>query len=232
MSWLQKIAKPLQINFIQPGSNTLITGPPGIGKTIFCRNIAAECAKAGTGAVYVTLDSAPKEIEEAIHSQNGSTMALNNLIFVDCYSWLIGEVKGSYCISHLSNLGDLSVKLFTALQEKGQQSVVIFDSISTLFIYNVESEVVRFLQVNLARIKQMGCFGIWTVEEGVHTPALYNTLRHIMDVTLEFRFEEATNLERRIRVHTAKGSTHATQWFPFEIKDGGLLVIENVDSKA
>ncbi len=207
-------------------------GPPGIGKTIFCRNIATECAKAGTGVVYVTLDSSPKDIEEAINAQDDSKETLKKISFVDCYSWLTGEMRGPYCISHLSNLGDLSVKLFTSLQEKGPQSTVIFDSISTLFVYNPENEVIRFLQVNIARIRQMRCFGIWTVEEGVHTSSLYNTLRHIMDVTLELRFEETANLERKIRVHTCRGSTHSTQWFPFEIKDRGILVIENGDSKA
>ncbi|MCJ7631455.1 RAD55 family ATPase [Candidatus Bathyarchaeota archaeon] len=232
MTWLQNIPQTLHINYIQPGSSTLITGPPGIGKTIFCRNIAAECSKAGTGVVYVTLDSAPKDIEEAIHTQDDSKGTLNKLSFVDCYSWLVGEMKGPSCISHLSNLGDLSVKLFTALQEKGPQSTVIFDSISTLFVYNVENEVIRFLQVNIARIRHMGCFGIWTVEEGIHTPALYNTLRHMMDVTLELRFEETAAMERRLRVHTCKGSIHSTQWFPFEIKDKGILVIENGDPKA
>lgn len=220
------------MNYIKPGCSTLIMGPSGIGKTLFCRNIAAECAKTGTGAVYVTLDSAPKDVEEAIRAQNDSEEILNNISFVDCYSWLTGEARGPNCISHLSNLGDLSVKLFTSLHEKGPQSTVIFDSISTLFVYNVENEVIRFLQVNIARIRKMGCFGIWTVEEGIHTPALYNTLRHIMDVTLELRFEETSTLERRIRVHTCRGSTHSTQWFPFEIKDRGILVIEDGDSET
>ena len=109
---------------------------------------------------------------------------------------------------------------------------MIFDSISTLFVYNVENEVVRFLQVNLARIKQMGCFGVWTVEEGIHTPALYNMLRHIFDTILELRFEETSILERYMRVHTCKDSTHTTQWFPYEIKDNGQLIIKNDDSKV
>ena len=226
MTWLQSITQTLQISNVISGSSTLVTGPPGIGKTTLCRNIAAECARTDTGVVYVTLDSTPKDIEEAMLSSDHFIDLKSKIIFVDCYSWLIGETKGSYCISHLSNLGDLSVKLFTALQEKGPRSVVIFDSISTLFLYNMENEIIRFLQVNLARIKQMGCFGIWTIEEGVHAPTIYNTLRHMMDVTLELRFEETTALERRIRVHTCKGAMHTTQWFPFIIGDGGSLIID------
>jgi KaiC/GvpD/RAD55 family RecA-like ATPase len=232
LACLRKITEQLQIGCIAPGSSTLITGPPGIGKTIICRNIAAECVRAKSGAVYVTLDAAPKAVAEAIQAQIDSKGVYDKITFVDCYSWLIGDVKGPYCLSHLSNLGDLSVKLFTALQEKGPQSYMIFDSISTLFVYNVENEVVRFLQVNLARIKQMGCFGVWTVEEGIHTPALYNVLRHIFDTILEFRFEETSILERYMRVHTCKDSTHTTRWFPYEIKDNGQLIIKNDDSKV
>lgn len=66
---------------------------------------------------------------------------------------------------------------------------------------------------------------MWTVEEGIHGAAFYNTLRHIMDVILELRFEESSTLERRLRVHTCKGSTHTTQWFPFNILDDGQLTV-------
>ena len=90
--------------------------------------------------------------------------------------------------------------------------------------------MIRFLQVNLARIKQMGCFGIWTVEEGIHTPAFYNTLRDVVDIILELRFEETTTLERRLRVHTSKGSAHSTQWFPFTVAEDGQLIIGEGDS--
>lgn len=225
MACFQKTIQSLHIGSIPPGSNILITGPPGIGKTTLCRNLAAEGLNTNTGIVFVTLDAAPKAVLESISAEINSKDVIDKITFVDCYSWMIGEIKGPNTLSHLSNLGDLSVKLFTALQEKGPRSTVIVDSVSTLFVYNGENEIVRFLQVNLARIKQLGCYGLWTVEEGIHGAAFYNTLRHIMDVILELRFEESSTLERRLRVHTCKGSTHTTQWFPFNILDDGQLTV-------
>ena len=48
---------------IAEGSNILLTGPPGVGKTIFCENVAIECMNNNINCIYVTTDTSPEEIK-------------------------------------------------------------------------------------------------------------------------------------------------------------------------
>jgi KaiC/GvpD/RAD55 family RecA-like ATPase len=206
------------------GTNIVLTGPPGIGKTVFCENLMSDCLTAGVNVICTALDTAPKDIRERV--LRASSYEGPGFVFIDAYSWLLGEEYEKYHVSHLSNLSDLSVKIYNALNELSGKDVVIFDSISTLFVYNAENEITRFIQVNMARIKQSGSIGIWTVEEGIHNAAFYNALRHLSEGIVEMRFEDDHELQRFIRVHTFRGITHATNWLPFAISSEGKLIVK------
>ncbi|MCJ7776978.1 MAG: hypothetical protein MUP16_01515, partial [Sedimentisphaerales bacterium] len=82
------------------------------------------------------------------------------------------------------------------------------------FLYDVENEIIRFLQVNLARIKQMGCFGIWTIEEGVHAPTIYNTLNAALFCVLAGCMITVSASAVRIPF----GIPAQTHWYPEDIR--------------
>lgn len=222
-----QILKELDIDGAPFGTNIVLTGPPGVGKSVFCETLIGECLKEEVNVIYATLDTAPKDIRDRVLGQGTKQLdERKGLIFIDGYSWLLGEETERYHVSHLSNLSDLSVKIFNTLNELGGHDIVIFDSISTLFVYNSENEITRFIQVNMARIKQRDSVGFWTVEEGIHDPSFYNSLRHLAEGVIEMRFEDAHELKRFIRVHTFKGIAHNTNWFSFTITDNGEFVVK------
>lgn len=180
----------------------------------------------GINVVYAALDVAPNSIRTTIQLGHSEEINLKGVTFVDGYSWLLGEVHESHHVSHLSNLNDLSVRIYNAINEQGGKSqVLLFDSISTLFVYNSETEITRFMQVNMARVKHSNGLGFWTVVEGIHTSAFYNFLRHMADGVIEMRLEDKDELKRFIRIHTMKGVKHKTNWLPFMIQDEGRLDI-------
>lgn len=211
---------------IPRGSNILLTGPPGIGKTIFCESLLCECLRNGTNILHILLDYAPKVLRSRIDGQGiDLTNGKNRLIFLDGYSWLVGGSNEKYYVGNLSNLSDLSVKMATASTELGEGFCFIFDSVSTLLVYNSENDVERFLEVNMARMKHINSTGLWIAEQGIHSERFYNTLRHMVDGILEMHFEENKELKRFIRMHTLRGLPHSTAWKPFFISKTGIVTV-------
>lgn len=220
------LLKALGINDISFGNNILLTGPAGVGKSTFCDNLTNECLREGINVVYAALDVAPNNIRTAIQLGRPEEINLKGLTFVDGYSWLLGEVNETHHVSHLSNLNDLSVRIYNAINEQGGKShVLLFDSISTLFIYNSETEITRFMQINMARVKHSNGLGFWTVGEGIHAPAFYSFLRHMAEGIIEMRCEDSSELKHFMRIHTLKGVSHKTNWHLFTIQDNGILDI-------
>jgi KaiC/GvpD/RAD55 family RecA-like ATPase len=221
---------PLLSTFVQGGSipegNLIVVGPSGIGKTIFCETIINGLLLTKARIMYVTLDHSPNEIRTRIEAKGIPVLEDNTpLMFVDGYSWLVGEMSEKYSARNLSNLSDLSVKMISASNELGIGIFFIFDSVSSLLVYNAETEVERFLGVNMARMKHAHNLGLWVVEEGIHSESFYNVLRHKSDGVLEMKFEDSDRgtVERYIRLHTLKNLKHEIMWKPFEIQDGQLI---------
>ncbi len=217
-----------------PEANLIVIGPSGIGKTILCETIMGDLLKEGARIMYVTLDHSPHDIRTRIEAKGIiATISDMSIVFVDGYSWLVGEASEKYSARNLSNLSDLSVKMISASNELGKNTFFIFDSISSLLVYNAENEVERFLGVNMARMKHAQNLGLWVVEEGIHSESFYNVLRHKSDGVLEMKFEESDRgtVERYIRLHTLKNLRHEIMWRLFEIHDGQFLIKDRAREK-
>jgi KaiC/GvpD/RAD55 family RecA-like ATPase len=210
-----------------PIGNIILIGPPGIGKTLFCETNLVDCLKSGNNSLYIALESDTSEIKSRLFKLDENWEEKSTLVFVDGYSWLVGGSDEKYALTNLSNLSDLSVKIISASTALNHNLVFMFDSISTLLIYNSENEVERFLRINMARMKHYNNVGFWILEEGIHSNRFYNVLRQRSDCVLELRFEEKSELTRSIRMHTCKTNEHETRWFPFHIIDGRFMFQSN-----
>ena len=209
-----------------PEGNLIVIGPSGIGKTILCETIMNELLLTGARIMYVTLDHSPEDIRSRIQARDFSISENKMpLMFVDGYSWLVGEATEKYSARNLSNLSDLSVKMISASNELGKGIFFIFDSVSSLLVYNAENEVERFLGVNMARMKHAHNLGLWVVEQGIHSESFYNVLRHKSDGVLEMKFKENDQgtVERYARLHTFKNLKHEILWKSFDIEKGQLI---------
>jgi len=92
-----------------------------------------ECLKNEVNVVYINLDASPEDIRNRVLKQDlKMSKNLKKLTFIDGYSWLLNEVNENYHISHISNLNDLSVKIFNSVNKNIENRLIlIFDSISS-----------------------------------------------------------------------------------------------------
>jgi len=152
------------------------------------------------------------------------------MVFVDAYSWRIGGSESKYSVRNLSNLNELSVKLFMAMSEAGKGCFYVVDSLSNLNPYCAEKEVIHFFGVNSARLNGNLSSGIWVVEEGIHNMSFYNMLHHLADGVVEMRFEDKGGTTyRTVRTKTLRGMVNSMERFKLVISDSGRVSLERFD---
>lgn len=179
-------------------SNILFIAPPRPEKTLFVAHFVNEGLNSKQPVVYITTDIAPGEIE-AKSTELGWNFAEHtnrDLWFVDCYSWALEKKpveRKDIRVSGPSSLDDLSLSINQATCEAGragQIGRVVFQSLSTLLIYNSPNVVYKFCQVVGARLKSCGMTTLFMVEQGMHKPDVLATMEHLMDGIVEVNYEE------------------------------------------
>jgi KaiC/GvpD/RAD55 family RecA-like ATPase len=92
---------------------------------------------------------------------------------------------------------------------------VFVHTLSTLFLYNQSSVVLKFFQISTSRIRSEYGTAIVSVFDGVHDDKALNHLMALADGVLELRFDNELN--RMLRVRHMRGMSVPGSWIPFQI---------------
>ncbi|MFQ5762254.1 MAG: RAD55 family ATPase [Candidatus Bathyarchaeia archaeon] len=210
---------------IPNGTSIFMVGPPGAGKTSITIDLSRSLLNRGIPCVYVTLNQDPQEVRANIVGSSRNEKAKDMLVLVDGYSWRWGESNEPYRIKSLTNLNDLTIRFFTACENIGPKLFFVIDSVSNCLIYNSENEVVRLLDVYMAKARASGHIGIFMAEEGIHDPSFYKMLYHMADGVIEVNTKDDDTLTRILRIAKFRGLGHAPSWHKFHIQNGGVVRI-------
>ena len=181
----------------------LIYGPPGVGKYEFCLTLLD---KIKDKAIFITTEISHEKILKDFGKNS------KNIFIIDGYSWIIEEkIKVSKDnILYLSDLYYLD-KILYAIEEgvkflEATKVAVVLHSVSTLFLYNDESNVLKFLHKLILKIKDIYGRIILTMQEFVHKPQIYYTLMSFCDGVIHLRFEEKDfETKRYMKIRFLKG---------------------------
>ena len=204
---------------VPQGSNILVTGGLGCGKSRFSRLFLGQGLEKGENGIFICLDDDPSFVRKELvkNSPNLATHeSQNRMCFVDAYS-CGGKAKSAerFAIRGPLDLSDLSTLISEAGAAVGQTDQHegagrrVIDSISSLFLNFDLPYVQRFLAFMARSGHFAGVSTIFVVEEGTLEDQSLNNIKYIMDGVLEFRKDKDRFLAR---AQTLKWTAARPEW--------------------
>lgn len=178
-----------------PGTCILLIAPPVIETHLFCLEYIHKGIQDGEPGLIVTMDYSVEGLKIKA-MQYGWALVKGEekgiLKWVDGYSLNANkDVKSTDSIKRIGGsiaLSDLTIgmsQIQAEFHKIKDYYRFVFDSLSTLFIYNDPNTIYRFLRVIVSKLRASGGVGFFTLGEGMHDPKIEMTLRYMMDGTIQ-----------------------------------------------
>lgn len=170
-------------------SSVMVLGPPKAGKSLFGLHFLLEGLKSNESGIYIVTNSFPEDVVKKMEDIGLVDRMLEGglLRFVDCYSVHAGVHKGNTAFiirvggpTALTEIGIAYSEVVKRLPKKNNLRVV-FDSVSTLLLYNNPRTIEIFVQQMNSKIKASGASSMFIVEEGMHDEKDVTALNSILD---------------------------------------------------
>jgi predicted hydrocarbon binding protein/KaiC/GvpD/RAD55 family RecA-like ATPase len=156
-----------QLQEIPCKSMILLVGPPGAGKSTFCRETVLKSITMEP-VVYVTTESRPSEIVESFGQRGLGEEVPHSLGFVDAFCETVGlpsAERSDVIDASCGDLTSLSVAITKMRERIGENALLVFDSLTSPYLMN-GSEVLRFIRTTLLRLAGEGNAVLTCIDEG------------------------------------------------------------------
>ncbi|MDQ7793882.1 MAG: ATPase domain-containing protein [bacterium] len=204
------------------GSNTMVMGPSGVGKTVLGLQFVAEAARRGENAVYLSLQEHPGHLRRTagalglrLEPEGGGQV---RILYMSPVETLIDEV-----VFRLLEAVDQTAASHAVVDALGELAPASWDrSRYTGFIYSLNQA-----------LKARGVTAVVNYElaEQFRTDRLsQDCISNIADNVITLVYTPGATLGRGLRVVKARATVHSTRQVPFSIGVGGLSGIGAPDA--
>jgi len=184
----------------------LIIGPPGAGKEAFALQYMIDGFSEKNNAVFITTDDFPNDIIGKMREMGSDALPhidSKELQFIDAFSYRTGEKtdREMLTVDNIRDLTGISVILKKLIDTKDKLRLV-FNTISTISIYNSGIALLDFIQAQVARLKQRKHSGLILAHDGMMDEKVIQGIKAFVDGVIEFKAEEDQNgvLQRKLRI--------------------------------
>jgi KaiC/GvpD/RAD55 family RecA-like ATPase/acyl carrier protein len=228
----------------------LLSGPSGVGKTMYCRQFMLEGVVRGDKCIFISTDLNKIQFDALFSNVENRHNILDHIEFINRYD------KGS---APNSNKGALSGKrlataILSALRDSllngqvteskiprsGQKGNVesktsnkpirlVMDSMTHTLLLLGEKVFIEFV-MDLSRIlKSLNAIAILTLTNSSVDQGIGSNLSSIVDGIIEMRLKEDSNDVpiRSMRVRHIKGVYYDPKWTSFKIASNGSIIFKN-----
>lgn len=182
-------------------SSVLLIGPPKSGKTVFGMQYLFEGLSNDEYGIFIVTNNFPEELIKRFDNFGKLDKILEKKLikFVDAYSFHAGiEKENTIFIIRVNGptaLSEIGI-VFSEISKhipKGSKVRVLFDSVSTLLLFNPPKQIANFVQQLNGKIKASNASSIFIVEEGMHDEKDITTLNSLLDVMMHLKKEKNKN---------------------------------------
>ncbi len=213
-------------------SAVLVLGDPSTGKTTLIVQLVVEALKRGKDVLYATLDDFPDSVRESmglmgVDPRTFEVGGRKRLVFIDCYSFLVGVKSREEYSEDPQCLSDLSIVVSKALSESHNSGNVVLalDSLTTLIQRSGVRPSFDFLHTLVAKIRSCKASCVASLSRKAFHPAIIAAIQDKVDGVIEMKAEDTRDgLSRFIRIPKMKSARHVTAWTPYD-RDPSLGLI-------
>ncbi|MHA1712215.1 MAG: ATPase domain-containing protein [Candidatus Freyarchaeota archaeon] len=214
------------------GTNVLVTGAAGTGKTIFCMQFlyygASEYDEPG---VFVTLEERPNDLRREARQFGWDIEKMERegkLIIIDAASSRAGlPTSEPYTLRRGFDISTLAQEIYKATKEINAERVVI-DSLSSLGIRFESLTAIRTAIFKIASLlNDLNTTSLLTSEiTSKHEFSRFGVEEFIAQgIIILYLNEERGELKRSLVVRKLRFSKHSLKVMPFEIGDNGIIIL-------
>lgn len=137
--------------------------------------------------VYVSVSQPSKTVDKRFEAAGAET---DNIFYIDCATKLTGisefQRAGNTVFLHPQDLTTISISLSKAIESipEGREGILVFDTLSTLMIYNDADTVSRFAHSLTSNIREWGIKSIVLTLEEETDDVIKARLTQFTDVTI------------------------------------------------
>ena len=184
---------------LEPRKTYLLNGDKESGKEYFAYKLAVNSLAAKTGVVYITTNKSYTDLISEFNSRSlpisqylGSTLKI-----LDSFTRSISPTATDNQYTKILNgpldLTGLSVALSNANAEflKDARPVInVFDSVSSLLLYNNPATFFRFMQFICGRAKMSGVMTIFLLDNQMHANEVNETIKSLTDAIISLKVQD------------------------------------------
>ncbi|HDJ66271.1 MAG TPA: hypothetical protein ENF33_00955 [Nitrososphaeria archaeon] len=189
------------------GAIILVLGPPMGGKRNLCRNFIARGLQLGEGCIVsctnTTAEQEHEEFKRILGPDADKFLSEGRLAYIDLFSAAIGlPLEEKQYIKRIPSASDLTSynvalrELLLFMQRRRLEKRLLFDSVSTLLLYNPFQTVSRFLHILFGKLRAMKVTSLFLLEEEAHERSVVVTVMGMCNGILRIKSEDGRMLIR------------------------------------